>query len=188
VKTPGSDVWVKAVQGQTIANATQISTGFKSSAVIALGNSTLDIHALTRLSLEEIIATRNNEKVGLNLRAGKVHVDVKPPADTKTDFTIRAPSVTASVRGTSFDMDTQGLWVSDGMVSYTGTGGASVYVARGEHSDVGAQGKASASTAITDAPPPPAGTEGDNSPNLTPILSASPAALPSGRVEIIITP
>jgi hypothetical protein len=55
IKAPGSTAWVSAVAGDRIEKDTLISTGFKSSAVILLGNSVLMVQPVTRLSLEEII-------------------------------------------------------------------------------------------------------------------------------------
>jgi hypothetical protein len=108
-----------------------ISTGFKSTALIALGNSTLLVRALTRLSLEEIQNIEGDESVSLYLQTGRVRANVNPPAGGKTDFTVRSPVATASVRGTSFEFNGENLSVDEGRVHVTGKDGSAVYVGAG---------------------------------------------------------
>jgi ferric-dicitrate binding protein FerR (iron transport regulator) len=108
-----------------------ISTGFKSGAVVAIGNSTLSVQPLSRLSVEELVLMERGEKVGVNLRAGRIRAEVKPPAGGKTEFTIRSPSVTASVRGTAFEFDGVELRVEEGRVHVAGGDGGGIYVGAG---------------------------------------------------------
>jgi hypothetical protein len=116
IKAAGESDWKPAEEGAVLEKDTFISTGFKSAAVIALGNSTVTVRPLTRLSLEEIISRENEETVLLNLRSGRIRSDVKPPAGGKVDFTVRSPTATASVRGTVFEFDTLNIRVSEGIV------------------------------------------------------------------------
>jgi hypothetical protein len=131
IKQPGAAEWRAARAGERIQKDTMISTGFKSTALIALGNSTLLVRPLTRLSLEEIQNIEGNESVNLYLQTGRVRVDVNPPTNGKTDFTIRAPTATASVRGTSFEFNGENLIVDEGRVHITGGDGSAVYVGAG---------------------------------------------------------
>jgi hypothetical protein len=131
-----SQVWVSAVAGGRIEKNTLVSTGFKSSALIELGNSTITVRPLTRLSLEEIIKKEDGEQVNLYLQTGRVRADVNPPAGGKVDFTVRSPSVTASVRGTLFEFDTDNIRVYEGQVQYSSANGQSVLVAEGGTSRV----------------------------------------------------
>ncbi|GHV49088.1 iron dicitrate transporter FecR [Spirochaetia bacterium] len=133
VKAPGGD-WVPAEKGQRIDNATLIGTGFKAKAVIALGNSLLTVQPLTRLSLQELQElqeTAGDETVVLTLQTGRVRADVNPPAGGKIDFTVRGPSATASVRGTTFEVDGTQLAVAEGRVRLTGGDRTAVYVSAG---------------------------------------------------------
>jgi hypothetical protein len=134
LKAPGTAVWTPAKAGQPLTRDTVVSTGFKSSALIVIGNSTLTVRALTRLSLEELQNTRGSESVALGLETGRVRADVKPPAGGKIDFTVKSPSVTASVRGTSFDFDGINLNVGEGRVYVSGAGGTGTYVGAGHGS------------------------------------------------------
>jgi hypothetical protein len=124
LKVAGSDTFVAAKAGDVVALNTIVSTGFRSTAIIEIGSSVITVRALTRLSLAEIQRSQGTETINVDLQAGRVRVDVNPPAGTRSDFTVQSPSATASVRGTSFDFDTLNLSVKEGTVSYSGTAGA----------------------------------------------------------------
>jgi hypothetical protein len=130
-KAPGAADWSPAQQGQRITQDTVISTGFKSSALITIGNSTLSVQPLTRLSLAELVRAGDGEKVDINLRAGRVRANVRPPAGGTTNFTVRSPSATASVRGTTFEFDGIQLSVDEGRVHVTGGDRSGTYVGAG---------------------------------------------------------
>jgi hypothetical protein len=136
VKAPGSSVWESAAPGDIIENNTLISTGFRSSAVVALGNSIIMIRPVTRLSLEEIIRRQNDEQTRLYLQAGRIRAEVHPPPEGRCDFTVRSPIATASVRGTSFEFNTENLRVDEGQVAYSLDNGRRTFVAAGEISYV----------------------------------------------------
>jgi hypothetical protein len=134
VMVPGSADWVLAEPGMRIEGAALVSTGFRSTAILALGNSTITVQPLTRLSLEEIVERQGSEQISVYLRTGRVRAEVRPPVAGKTDFTIRSPIATASVRGTVFDFDTVNLRVAEGRVEFTGSTGSMALVRRGETS------------------------------------------------------
>jgi hypothetical protein len=136
IKAPGSAVWTNAVTGDRIGKNTLVSTGFRSTAVIVLGDSVIIVRPVTRLGLEEIIRNQSDEQVNLYLHTGRVRAEVKPPAGGRTDFTVRSPIATASVRGTSFEFDTERLRVDEGRVQYSMDNGRRVYVAGGRISYV----------------------------------------------------
>ena len=128
IKRSASAEWTAAKAGDRIDKATVISTGFKSMAVIAVGNSTIVVRPLTRLTLEEIMLQSDTETVNVNLQTGRIQVAVNPPAGSKADFTAQSPNSTASVRGTSFEMDPENIKVTDGAVKYKAAGGGKFYV------------------------------------------------------------
>ncbi|MDR3337250.1 MAG: FecR family protein [Treponema sp.] len=132
IKAPGVPEWKTAEAGVRISRDTIISTGFKSTALIVLGNSTLTVRPLTRLSLAEIQSSRENESVSLDLHTGRIRAEVNPPPGGKVDFTIRSPSATASVRGTKFDFNEGNLSVTEGQVHITGGDGSGRYVGAGQ--------------------------------------------------------
>jgi hypothetical protein len=183
IKAPGSALWVNAAAGDRIEKNTLISAGFKSTAVLVLGDSIITVRPLTRLSLEEIIRNQNNEQVNLYLHTGRVRAEVKPPAGGKTDFTVRSPVATASVRGTSFEFDTERLLVGEGLVQYSLANGRQVYVAQGGVSYVDEVNNTvinpfdAAAELLVPAPPPGSGSGGPAGDN-------APAVLPSSRAEV----
>jgi hypothetical protein len=132
VQAAGSEGWSAAVRGGSIAPGTIISTGFKSSALIAVGSSKIQIRPVTRLTLEELIQSAGSDGVKLFIRTGRIRADVDPPAEGKVEFTVRSPTATASVRGTSFEFDTVNIRVDSGLVQYAAARGQTVYVAQGE--------------------------------------------------------
>jgi hypothetical protein len=131
IKASNAADWSPASRGQILGRNTLISTGFKSSVLIAIGNSTLSVRPLTRLSLEDLSAAEGGEKVDLNLRTGRVRANVKPPTEGKVEFTVRSPSATASVRGTSFEFNGTEIRVDEGRVHFTGNGRNGTYVGAG---------------------------------------------------------
>jgi len=142
LKRAGNPAFVKARTGDTVVSDTIISTGFKSTAVIEVGSSTIAVRPLTCLSLSEIQSISNTENVNVKLQTGRIKVDVKPPAGTKTNFNVQSPSSTASVRGTSFDFDTCNLKVREGMVAFKGNNGKLIMIPAGMASSVSADEKA----------------------------------------------
>jgi len=118
LQTRGSTAWTPARLNEPIRESTIISTGFKSTAIIAVGNSTLLVQPLTRMSLEALTNRDQTETVNLSLNTGRVRVDVKPPAGAKASVSVRTPTATASVRGTTFDLDTVAIQVQEGAVIF----------------------------------------------------------------------
>lgn len=142
LKRAGASAFVRAKKGDAVAVDTIVSTGFKSTAIIEAGNSTIAVQPLTRLSFAEIQSAADTETVNLSLQAGRVKVDVKPPTGTTEVFTVRSPTSTASVRGTSFEFDTCNLKVKEGRVAFNGKKGMGILVPAGMTSSVGADGRA----------------------------------------------
>jgi hypothetical protein len=131
LKEPGAADWSPARPGQGIPRNTVVSTGFKSTAVIGLGNSVLTIQPLTRLSVEELEERDSNERINLNLRTGRIRADVKPPAGGRTEFVVKSPIATASVRGTVFEFNGIQLRVEEGRVHLSGGDRSGAYVGAG---------------------------------------------------------
>ena len=132
-----------AAVGSAVAQDTIISTGFRSSAMIEIGSSTITVRPLTRLSLTEIRAAAGTETITANLQAGRVRVDVRPPAGTTAAFSVQGPSATASVRGTSFEFDARSVRVLEGTVLFSGERGTPVLTHSGGESTVEAGGRPS---------------------------------------------
>jgi len=141
LKPAGWPDFIPAKAGDTVAADTIISTGFKSSALIKAGSTVLAVRPLTRLSLSEIASAEGTETINVNLQAGRVRADVKPPSGTRAAMTIQSPIATASVRGTSFEFDTQSITVLEGTVAFLGNQGGEMLVGAGSTSEIGTNNK-----------------------------------------------
>jgi hypothetical protein len=136
IKEAGSPEWKRAAPGISIDGNTVISTWLKSKAAVSLGSARLDIRPLTMLTLRELVQRGNVEETTLYLRTGRVRALVNRPTGLSVDFTVQSPTVTASVRGTSFEFDGINLWVENGLVLLANSQGQKVYVAQGQRSYV----------------------------------------------------
>jgi hypothetical protein len=178
--------FVPAKTGDVVAADTIVSTGFRSTAVIKVGSTTIAVRPLTRLSLAEIRSESDSETLKVDLQAGRVRVEVKPPAGTKANTSVQSPSATASVRGTDFEFDAINLKVYEGTVVLLGNddmvevpvpAGASSYVdGYGRVVDPVAAGRQSLE------PPAPVGAGSSGKPS-----SASPPEPPgTGTINVTI--
>ena len=191
LRPAGAAAFVPAAVGSTVDQDTIISTGFRSSAIIDIGSTTLTVRPLTRLSLTEIRAAAGTENLTANLQAGRVRGDVRPPAGTQAAFTVQGPSATASVRGTSFEFDARSVSVIEGSVVFRGDRGAPVITHAGGESTVAAGGRASDPVQVIFrnlSPPAPVGaaTAGALPAISTPPVAAPTTPPPSGSIDIDI--
>jgi len=176
IKHPGENSFKAAKSGDKIFNETAISTGFKSYALIKIGSAIITARPLTQLTLSEIQKLGETEKLDVNLHIGRVRVDVKPPAGTKASATFTGPTTTASVRGTSFEFDTDNLYVSEGAVSYTGNRGQGVIVRAGENSRLKQTGQVAYPRDGRNSnlmPPNPVGTSAGDIPAPGPVVTGA---------------
>jgi len=140
-KETAAGEWRSAAVGGIIGKDMVISTGIRSTAVVSLGASTLTVRPMTILTLEELVQSDGTEEAVLFLRTGRVRADVTPPSGMKADFTVKSPTTTASVRGTSFEFDGRRLSVQSGRVRLSNRSGQKVNVRSGQrsYSDAGGQ-------------------------------------------------
>ena len=162
LRQPGAADFVAAQIGDTLSADTLISTGFRSSALIEVGSSLLTVRPLTLLTLTEIRSAGGMETININLQAGRVRVDVAPPAGTRATMGVQGPHAAASVRGTSFEFDTRILTVHKGVVAFNGSRGGVQLVSAGFVSQLSESGRAADSIQIamnTLSPAPPSGSD-----------------------------
>ena len=182
LKPAGAAEFAPAQTGSEVARNTIVSTGFKSTAIIEVGSSQIMVRPLTRLTLTEIQSSSGTESLNMSLQSGRVRVDVKPPAGTKTNFAIQSPIATASVRGTSFEFDTRRITVYEGTVSFLGKNGMEMLIPAGQESFVGNEGEAADPLALGAAellPAPPVGVSTSGKKKGVPVPT-------SGSIPIII--
>ncbi|MFP3040723.1 FecR domain-containing protein [Treponema primitia] len=111
VQRAGTERLLKAEPGMKVQSGDLIITGFKSTALLNIGDTVLTVRPLTRLSLEEIVQNQGRNAVTLTLQSGRVQAELTPPSGGRTDFTVRSPSSTASVRGDIYEED--GVWIEE---------------------------------------------------------------------------
>jgi len=151
LKHAGSANYIPATVGAQVMTDTVIYAGHKSKAIIEVGSALIAVQPLTRLTLTEISTLEKTENLNMSLQAGRIRVDVKPPAGTKTIMKVSNPSAVASVRGTSFYFDVMNLKVNEGTVAFKGNAGYTVMVSAGSFSLVDAYGTAIAPQSNNDA-------------------------------------
>ncbi|HCM27498.1 MAG TPA: hypothetical protein DIC34_13295 [Treponema sp.] len=115
--------WKPALVNDKIGKGALISTGFKSTAVVMVGPTSITLKPITRLTLEQMIQTEGGTQTELYLLSGRVKADVPPQVGKTTEFKVKSPTATASVRGTGFEFDGVNLIVDRGTVQlFTPTG------------------------------------------------------------------
>ena len=160
LKRAGQTAFTPAKAGDAVSRDTVVSTGFKSTALIVIGSTVITVRPLTRLTLQEISATAGTETLNVSLQSGRVRVDVDPPPGTRANMSVRGPTATASVRGTSFEFDTREVKVQKGVVAFKGGRGGVRLISAGSSSKVDKDGKSSdpiVSNATELLPPLPGG-------------------------------
>ncbi len=133
IRLPGSN-WETASEGMEVPTGATISTGFNSEAVLAIGDASLTVDPLTRMGIEELLESEGVRKSTLNLNVGRVSADVQTAEGLESDFRVKSPLSTASVRGTVFSFDGTTIEVSEGIVTITNTLGQTRRIVAGNQS------------------------------------------------------
>jgi hypothetical protein len=187
LKSAGSSDFTAAKAGDIVKQDTVVSTGFKSTALIEIGSTVITVRPLTRLTLKEIRSSAESETLNVNLQTGRVRVEVKPPAGGKASMTVTTPTTTASVRGTSFELDSRNLYVINGNVLYKGTQGVYTLITTGSESTIDQNGRAENPLAFGNAaylPPMPVGTQPNASPAPIAVRKKQAAAVKDNNTGI----
>ena len=108
VEVQVNDAWIQVKNGDILSSGSVISTGFKSSAVLYIGASLIEVRALTRLTIEEIREQNQNYNTTMFLDAGSIKADIKKSENKRVGFKVRTSVATASVRGTSGEIYSDG--------------------------------------------------------------------------------
>lgn len=118
VKYPGEARWSRLNINDKLPDNATVSTGFNSYIVLDLGNATLDVMPLTRMTVNEITESQDTIATSLFLQGGTIKADVSKIEGKISDFHIKSPVATASVRGTSFIFSGNKLSVIRGVVDF----------------------------------------------------------------------
>ena len=111
VEVQVNESWIQVKNGDILSSGSVISTGFKSSAVLYIGASLIEVRALTRLTIEEIVEQNQNYNTTMFLDAGSIKADIKKSENKRVGFKVRTSVATASVRGTSGEIYSDGTLV-----------------------------------------------------------------------------
>jgi hypothetical protein len=129
----GTDVWRPAEVGQIVPVGASISTSFNSTALLQVGASEVEVKPLTRVRIQELISEDGVDRSEVDMPVGRISANIRG-GERRTEFTVRSPVATASVRGTSFDFDGVNLDVAEGIVVLANKFNEAVAVAQGEQS------------------------------------------------------
>ena len=111
VEVQVNESWVQVKNGDILSSGSVISTGFKSTAVLYIGESLIEVRALTRLTIEEIREQNQNYNTTMFLDAGSIKADIKKSENKRVGFKVRTTVATASVRGTSGEIYSDGTLI-----------------------------------------------------------------------------
>ena len=105
VQVGSNNNWRNATVGMVVRENEIIQTGFKSSCVVSVvsknEDSKLTVAQLSRLTLDELIENdTTGDKTSVSLSLGSVKSEIKRTSDLRTNYQVRSPVATASVRGT----------------------------------------------------------------------------------------
>ncbi len=116
VRLPESE-WQRAETGMQIPVAGEISTGFGSEAVLALGDvAVVRVRPLTRMRIDQLIERDGTVDSELFLQVGRVRGEVRSTEGLRAEFRLRSTQAVASVRGTDFEFDGTTLEVFSGLM------------------------------------------------------------------------
>jgi hypothetical protein len=133
VREPGGR-WQAAEVGMPVGTGATVSTGFGATAELSIRDSVLTVDPLTRMTVEELIETEGVVKSSLQLNVGRVEADVQTAEGLESEFQVKSPLSTASVRGTVFSFDGTTIEVSEGVVTLTNSVGQTRRVIAGNRS------------------------------------------------------
>jgi hypothetical protein len=89
--------------GEQLRGGDEIQTGPDGTATLRLPDgSTITLEPNTQISIASLIAQRDDLKVRMNLRFGKIAAKVNKSRAEVSDYSIKIPTATASILGTTF--------------------------------------------------------------------------------------
>lgn len=132
--------WEAVTAGEVVPVGATISTSFNASAVLAIGESRVEVAALTRMRIDELASNNGVERSEIGLPVGRIEASVRGNDGGRAEFEVRSPIATASVRGTDFSFDGANLSVAEGLVILANRFSETVTVAQGESSSASGEG------------------------------------------------
>ena len=97
--------WVALQKGDTLAKSDTISTGFQSEAKIKILDSVLYLGPVTRVTLEELSSSDQEDNVNVYLKTGATRSQVRHVDNKRVAYQVHTAVAVASCRGTGWGMD-----------------------------------------------------------------------------------
>lgn len=126
--------WELAEVGDLVEDGMALSTGFDASAVVALGASRITVDPIAYVQFSELAQDGTEDRATMDLSFGRVRSRVRDTEGRSTDFEVRSPVSTATVKGTDFLYDGSRLEVLEGDVALQNSIGQSHSVRAGQRS------------------------------------------------------
>lgn len=124
----------RARVGDVVTTGMSVSTGFDASAELAVGASRVTVDPISFVEFAELSQSDEAADTTLDLSFGRVRSRVRSADQRRTDFEVRSPVSTATVKGTDFVYDGSLLTVFEGDVSLQNSIGQSHSVRAGQRS------------------------------------------------------
>lgn len=103
-----SGVWKNISVGDVLSKGNLIQTGFKSQVVFSIKsnneNSKITVNQLSRITIEQLMEDNSGDTTSVFVTTGSVKSEIKKTTDFRTNYTVRSPVATASVRGTELTL------------------------------------------------------------------------------------
>ncbi|MBQ0051257.1 MAG: FecR domain-containing protein [Treponema sp.] len=109
VETMKNSAWVKLEPGAILNEGSVIQTGYKSEVELKVGNATMNVAPLSRMTVAQIAEVKVDEKTtkevsNFKLETGSVRSKARHTDTRKVGHTVTGAVATASVRGTDFEV------------------------------------------------------------------------------------
>ncbi len=115
--------WVALQKGDTVNKSETISTGFQSEAKIKMMDSVMYLGPVTRVTLEELSSSGQQDNVNVFLKTGSARSQVKHTDNKRVNYQVHTAVAVASCRGTDWIIDD-----SNNIICFDGTVAVAAYV------------------------------------------------------------
>lgn len=133
-RLPDSEAWADLNTNEQLPVGTTVISGRDGSAVLASGSTTIEVSPLSRLTISDVEIESDREATEVEMSYGNIRSRVRRSRDRGTNFSVRSPVSTASVRGTEFEYDGRELAVFSGDVAFANLTGQQHSVRAGQTS------------------------------------------------------
>lgn len=132
VKAYPQTEWTEAKVGQALNKNDAVKTGDDGKAILAFSDkSIVALKPGTEITVEELVLTNIERKVGLNMSSGKLRAIIEK-VDTPSEFKVRTPTAICGARGTTFyiviEVNETRVFVDEGAVDFMNAVSGNTYV------------------------------------------------------------